>query len=26
MGGALRSFAAVRSRRSWLATWPVTSE
>jgi hypothetical protein len=25
MGGAFRSFAAARSRRSWLATWPVTS-
>jgi cytochrome P450 len=25
MGGAFRSFAAVRSRRSWLATWPVMS-
>jgi len=25
MGGAFRSFAAARSRRSWLATWPVMS-
>jgi hypothetical protein len=25
MGGAFRPFAAARSRRSWLATWPVMS-
>ena len=25
MGGAFRSFAAARSRRSWPATWPVMS-
>ena len=24
-GGAFRAFAAARSRRSWLATWPVMS-
>lgn len=24
-GGAFRAFAAACSRRSWLATWPVTS-
>jgi len=25
MGGAFRAFAAARSRRNWLATWPVMS-